>query len=247
MNLSAVNAALKGMPPEDVIRWAVAEFGNRIALQASMQKTAGVLMHMVSLIAPEMEVIFVDTGVHFPETLALRDEFARRYGLNIRSYAPARSFDEQHDEFGRHLHLFDGAANSPGYQECCRLRKEEPFLRAVQGRFDAVIGGLMREEGGAREFIATVSEDSRISGYKVYPLAFWDKSAVDSYTVRHGLPVHPLYVQGYASIGCHTCTTPVMPGESKRAGRWRHIHEANPALADKPLYCGINLEDRKTS
>jgi len=211
-----------------------------------MQKTACVLMHMVSRVAPAVEVIFVDTGAHFPETLALRDEYEQRFGLKIRTFAPALSFAEQREQFGRDLYQFDDEFDPPGYRECCRIRKEEPFLGAVRGRFDCVIGGLMRTEGGARRNIPILSEDPRFGGWKLYPLARWSNDDVEKYLAAHSLPVHPLYAHGYTSIGCHYCTTPVQPGESQRAGRWRHIREAHPErYGSTGLYCGINIEDRK--
>lgn len=249
LDLAIVNEQLRTKSPQEILRWAAETFGPRLALQSSMQKTAGVLMHMMQQIHPTTEIIFVDTGVHFPETLEIRDEFIRRYGMNIQTYSPKLTFDEQYDKFGRYLHETDDSRDNVtlGYRHCCRLRKEEPFIAAVKGRFDAVIGGLMREEGGARKDIEVVTWDDRIQAYKIYPLAYWSTSAVDAYTAEHDLPVHPLYAKGYGSIGCWTCTTPVRPGEDKRAGRWRHIAEQKGAEKAEPIYCGINLEDMKGS
>jgi phosphoadenosine phosphosulfate reductase len=245
IDLNRANEELEGKSPADILRWAVATFGDRFALQSSMQKSAGVLMHMLSEIAPTTEIIFVDTGVHFRETLDVRDAFIRRFGLNIRTYHPHESLPDQNLRHGRDLHLHDDAIDPPGYRECCRLRKEEPYLQAVRGRFDAVAGGLTREEGGARSDIRIVSDDPRVDGYKIYPLAAWTEAMIDDYTRTHSLPLHRLYSFGYPSIGCFTCTTPVRPGEPRRAGRWRHIREANPKLAGSQLYCGINLADKR--
>jgi phosphoadenosine phosphosulfate reductase len=245
LDIAKVNAQLRAMAPEEIVRWAIAQFGSRLAVQSSMQKTAGVLMHMISRMAPSTEVIFVDTGVHFPETLQTRDEFVRRYGVNIQTYHPEKTFEQQREQYGRDLCLYDSDTGAPGYQLCCELRKEVPYLAAVRGRFDAVIGGLMRAEGGARVNTQVISYDPRLEVYKIYPLAFASAEFVDGYTAEHGLPVHPLYAKGYASIGCAPCTTPLRPGESKRAGRWRHIREAGNMGADAHLYCGINFEDRR--
>lgn len=220
-------------------------FGDRLAVQASMQKTAGVLMHIGWTLNPNIDIIFVDTGVHFRETLSVRDEFINRFGMNILSFEPERTFEEQYADFGRHLYLNDdtspGAA--PGYRYCCMLRKEQPFVNAVKGKYDGIVGGLTRAEGGRRAATQVLHWDSRIDAYKIYPLAYASESFVDDYTKEYDLPVHPLYAKGYQSIGCFTCTTPVKPGEDKRAGRWRHIREGNPELQAQPLYCGINLED----
>ncbi|MGB9691455.1 MAG: phosphoadenylyl-sulfate reductase [Candidatus Sumerlaeaceae bacterium] len=245
--LQQANEHLEGLAPEDIIRWSLAKFGStRVAAQASMQKTSCVLMHMISRLAPELAIIFVDTGVHFPETLELRDEYARRFNLRIVTYTPELSFEEQCERYGRHLYLFDDEFDPPGYRECCHLRKEIPFLQAVRGKFACVIGGLTRAEGGPRSSIPILSEDPRFDGYKLYPLANWTEQDVEDYIARYELPVHPLYAKGYASIGCSCCTTPIRPGEPLRAGRWRHIREAHPhRYGTSGLYCGINLEDKR--
>jgi phosphoadenosine phosphosulfate reductase len=245
LNLEEINAQLRDATPEQIIRWAVETFGDRLALQSSMQKTAGVLMHMLSGISPDTEVVFIDTGVHFMETLDMRDEFIRRYGVNIKTYKPELSFDEQYSHYGHYLHEVDDTTDAKlaGYRMCCRLRKEMPFVAAVRGRFDAIMSGLMRSEGGARGKVDVVSWDSRIDAYKINPLAHWSPAQVEAYTKEHDIPVHPLYAKGYPSIGCWTCTTPVQPGEDQRAGRWRHIREKGTART-APIYCGINFEDR---
>jgi len=246
LNLQELNEELRYKTPHQIVRWVSEVFGDRLAMQSSMQKTAGVLMHMVSQIAPETEVIFVDTGVHFPETLELRDEFAQRFGLKIKTYSPPLSFDEQYNQTGYYMHEVDDTSNDTraGYRACCRLRKELPFIDAVQGKFDAVISGLMRHEGGARGNVDVISWDKRIKAYKVNPLAYWTPAHLEAYTAEHELPVHKLYGKGFPSIGCWTCTTPVMPGEDARAGRWRHIKEKNSELRGTPIYCGINFEDK---
>jgi phosphoadenosine phosphosulfate reductase len=246
LNLNELNEEFRTKSPEDILRWAAETFGDRLAVQASMQKTAGVLMHMISRIAPATEVIFVDTGVHFLETLELRDEFQRRYGINVKTYSPEKTFDQQREEFGRDLYLTDDTkpGSEPGYRHCCLLRKEQPFIKAVKGRFDAVAGGLMREEGAARRNTEVLNWDARIEAYKIYPLAFWTSEQVDVYTRAYNLPVHPLYELNFLSIGCHTCTTAVRPGEDRRAGRWRHIREGSDGAISSPLYCGINFEDK---
>ena len=241
IDIAAANTELRGSSPSDIIAWAARTFGPRLAAQASMQKSAGMIMHLLSRIAPDTEVIFVDTGVHFKETLELRDEFARRYGVNIRTFAPEQSFEEQRASFGKHLYLHDDDKDPPGYRECCRLRKEVPFVQAVRGRFDAVLGGLTRDEGGARAHIEVVSHDPRIDAYKIYPLAHCSEADIDRYTQENSLPVHPLYARGFASIGCETCTTPIKPGEPQ-AGRPLAAHPRGepgpcgpgPLLRDQP-------------
>jgi len=204
-------------------------------------------MHMVHADVPGIPVLFADTGVHFTETNDLRNLYAERFNLNIETLLPERSFEQQYADFGRYLHESDDSLDrtEPGYNHCCYLRKEVPFVAAVKGRFDAVIGGLMRAEGGRRGNTDIVGYDPRIDAYKIYPLAYATDEEVDRYVASNELPLHPLYAKGYTSIGCLTCTTPVLPGEDRRAGRWRHISEKKPAGEQVPLYCGINLGERK--
>src|SRR4051812_35680735 len=105
LHLDEVNRELATKSPVEILQWADDTFGSRLALQSSMQKTAGVLMHMITQISPETEIVFVDTGVHFPETLAVRDVFINKFGANIKTYAPQKTLDEQKLEYGRHLYL----------------------------------------------------------------------------------------------------------------------------------------------
>jgi phosphoadenosine phosphosulfate reductase len=238
LDLAAINAELEPKSPQDILKWVEQTFGSRAALQSSMQKTASALSHMIHVQGFQADVLFVDTGVHFAETLATRDALSGKYGLRTLTLKPEKSFEEQRQEYGRDLYLKEG-----DYQICCQLRKEDPFVGWVQGRYDAVVGGLMRSEGGRRSAIQIVSKDERVEVYKIYPLANWDEDQVDAYNLEHEVPVHPLHLQGYPSIGCLTCTTPVRHGEDQRAGRWRHIREA----LEEPvthLYCGINREDK---
>src|SRR5690606_8316285 len=157
------------------------------------QRTGCVLMHMVSRIATPVPVLFVDTGVHFSQTLELRDKYASDYGLQVETLLPERSFEEQYADFGRYLHEADDSLDrtEPGYNHCCYLRKEVPFVGAVKGRFDAIIGGLMRAEGGRRMNTEIVTYDPRIDAYKIYPLAYATDEQVDEYITRNELPMHP--------------------------------------------------------
>ncbi len=238
LNLDAVNQQLENQSPRQILEWVWKTFGKRAALQSSMQKTASTLSHLIYSLDMKIDVLFVDTGVHFPETLQTRDLLAQKYNLNVITLHPARTMEEQRQDYGRDLYMADG-----DYQICCELRKEAPFLGWVRGRYDAVIGGLMRSEGGKRSRIRIIGEDDRMDAYKIYPLANWDEEKVDEYNERHEVPVHPLHFLSFPSIGCSTCTTPVAPGENPRAGRWRHIREAQE-IPVTHLYCGINREDK---
>lgn len=209
-------------------------FGADALLLASMQKTSGILMHMIHRVGGRIRVIFVDTQYHFPETLALRDEFIRRYGISIETVLPDLTPDEQREKYGCELYEF-----VDGQPTCCNLRKEVPFLKHAAG-FRASLSGLMRGEGGKRGELKPVGFDRRLSIPTFHPIFDWSFEDVDAYTKEHDLPVHPLYEKNYLSIGCAPCTTPVLPGEDRRAGRWRHLRTAD---GNQPIYCNINYSD----
>lgn len=204
-------------------------------LLTSLQKPSSVLMHMVSRIGAQTTLLFVDTQFHFPETLAFRDEFAAKYGLKIETVYPELTPKQQLEKYGREL--YNDADEQPN---CCFMRKEEPYLKAAKGRASATISSLMRAEGGKRAAIEPIGFDKRLGVPSFCPIFDWTEERIEEYTRQHGLPVHPLYAKGYLSIGCAPCTTPVLPGEDKRAGRWRHLKTAG---GEQPQYCNINFTD----
>lgn len=235
-NLKEVNHLLGALSAEDRILYSVERFGKTAILLSSMQKTASVLMHIFFKQNLQNEVLFVDTGFHFHETLALRDRFIREYGLNIVTLYPAETPEEQEEEFGAKLHK-----TSDGQPSCCDIRKGQPFVRYMKDQgHQLVIGGLRWAEGGARKRSDYLSEDPRFSGYKLNPILDWTDDQTDEYLHEHNIPVHPLHSCGYPSIGCQCCTTPVMPDEDRRAGRWRHLRKHGE---DAPVYCRINYSE----
>ncbi|HEY4511738.1 MAG TPA: phosphoadenylyl-sulfate reductase [Candidatus Paceibacterota bacterium] len=233
------------MSARKIIVEASAYYGDRLALLVSMQKTSGVLIRMVSFIAPSTHIIFVDTGVHFPETLEMIRKYEREYGVCITVYRPEETFEQQAQRYSGPLHLHDDEQfpERLGFRHCCQLRKERPFINAVKGRFEAVLSGRRRSSGGLRKKLELVEHDSRFNGSIIHPLLSWTDEMVDEYITANKVPVHPLHAKGYTSIGCAPCTTPVRDGEDPRAGRWRHIREAREK--SDHLYCGINQSDTK--
>ena len=233
---TSANEDLRHLRAEDRIGWAVERFGPEAILLSSMQKTASVLMHMFHRLDLENEIVFVDTGFHFHETLGFRDEFMRRFRLNIVTIYPERTPEEQEAKFGSKLHLC-----VDGQKECCRLRKEEPFLDYVRssGKRLQMIGAR-RADGGRRANVEPIAFDRRTNGYAFHPIFDWSDAKVEEYLAEHEAPVHPLHAQSYPSIGCACCTTKVEPGEDPRAGRWRHLRSEDE---EGPTYCGINFTD----
>lgn len=242
IDLDAMNELLESLSPQEILRWASDTFGASLCLQSSMQRRTSALVHMLgSEGLQHVPVLFVDTGFHFAETLALRDELASRYGLHMVTLRSEIDPESQRAFFGRDLY-----ASPDDYKLCCELRKVRPFLQAAR-QYDAVISGLQRAQGGSRRAVEVVTWDPRIEAYKIHPLAAWSHAQVDAYNDAHDVPVNALHALGYPSIGCEPCTTPVAPGEPERAGRWRHIRELLEAAetgADGELYCEINWVDR---
>ena len=184
----------------------------RVALVSSFGAESVVLLHLVSVIAPETPVLFVDTRMLFPETLDYQRDLAHRLHLcDIRTIR-ARHPRVAHEDPDGTLHQFNTDA-------CCAVRKVEPLERAL-GEFDGWITGRKRYQGNGRETV-DFFEAEGATRIKVNPLAHWGRADIEEYMVENRLPRHPLVAKGYPSIGCAPCTSPVAPGEDPRAGRWR--------------------------
>ena len=200
--LAELNDTFESWPASKIIGWAVENFGHHLAMSASM--TDAVLIDLATKVDPAIEVIFIDTGYHFPETLATVEEVRRHYGLNLRMMTVARQQEE----------LWEADP-----ENCCSAVKVGQLDRALAAK-DAWMSGLRRNESDTRASAPIVSRDLR-GLVKVNPLATWSDDDVEAYIDDHDIIVNPLTKQGYPSIGCMPCTTPVAPGEDPRAGRWR--------------------------
>lgn len=229
-DLIPLNKAFEDSSPEDLLRWAKETFGDRVATLSAMQMAGSVVCHMVHRLELNVPVLFVDTGVNFQETLETRDRIAREYGLQVITLMPRLTMEEQTREFGV-LYL-----DVDGQKKCCHMRKNEPLLTA-KGRFDALVGSLRRADGGRRDLCSIIGIDMEMNCLRINPLANFTNEQLDEYIAKHQVIVNPLHHQGFSTIGCNRCTTPVLPNEPKRAGRWRH-------LGPWSVYCGINPTDR---
>lgn len=192
------------------LRWAVETFGEGFVVASSMADA--VLVHLASSVAPGVEVLFLDTGYHFAETLGTRDAVATAYPVEVSTVLPLLSVEQQDARFGPDLWARDPDA-------CCAIRKVEPLERALSG-YAAWASGMRRDEAVTRRAIDVVGWDARRGLVKLNPLAAWTEDDVARYADEHGVLVNPLRQIGYASIGCEPCTRPVAPGEDGRAGRW---------------------------
>ncbi|MEO2035734.1 MAG: phosphoadenylyl-sulfate reductase [Planctomycetaceae bacterium] len=228
-DLIDLNRTFEDRTPEELLEWAHGTFGARLAALSSMQRAGCVICHMLQSIPVKMPVLFVDTGVLFEETLATRDRMIVEYGLELRTLTPEKTMEQQTTELGV-LYL-----SPEGQKECCELRKSAP-LDAVKDQFDALIGSLRRADGGQRGSCPVLAVDPRLNVLRINPLVNFTDEQMDEYTNQSEVITNPLHHQGYSSIGCNRCTTPVMPGEPRRAGRWRH-------LGPWSVYCGINPTD----
>ncbi|QXC62690.1 phosphoadenylyl-sulfate reductase [Aquihabitans sp. G128] len=211
--LAELNDEFERLPASKIIQWGVDNFGHHLAMSASM--TDSVLIDLATKIDPAIEVIFIDTGYHFPETLATVEQVRRRYGLNLRMMTVARQEEE----------LWQADP-----ENCCSAVKVGQLDRALASK-DAWMSGLRRKEAATRESAPIVSRDLR-GLVKLNPIANWTDQDVDDYIAQHDIIVNPLTLQGYPSIGCMPCTTPVAPGEDPRAGRWRNSDKTE---------CGLHL------
>ena len=206
-----LNQTLEGLSTEEILSKALLEiFPNRIAVVSSFGAESAVLLDLVARVDRDTPVIFMDTGMHFPETLAYRDMLIDRLRLtNVQSFNPLQaelaSADPEADLWRRDTNA------------CCDVRKVRPLDRALEG-YDAWISGRKRFQSQTRSGLSHFEQDER--HIKINPLADWDAERIDEYYMNFGLPRHPLFHEGYLSIGCRNCTAKPKPGEDARSGRW---------------------------
>jgi phosphoadenosine phosphosulfate reductase len=193
-----------------VLRWAGETFGADFAVTSSMAD--GLLAHLAGRAVPGVDVVFLDTGLHFVETIGTRDWIAHALPVNVVNVQPEQTVAEQDREFGPRLYERDPDL-------CCGLRKVQP-LAATLSRYVAWCSGVRRDESASRSATRLVDWDAKREMIKINPLAAWTDAEVDAYIAEHQVPVNPLRELGFASIGCAPCTRAVAPGEDPRAGRW---------------------------
>ncbi|MDQ6642119.1 MAG: phosphoadenylyl-sulfate reductase [Actinomycetota bacterium] len=219
--VSNVGAELELAPAEVIIEWAAATFGERFCVTSSMADA--VLAHLAAKVAPGLDVVFLDTGFHFAETIGTRDAVEATMPLNLINITPKQTVAEQDAEYGKDLYDRDPDL-------CCALRKVRPLQEALAG-YDAWATGLRRAETHNRVIAPVVGWDEQKQKVKVSPLARWSDDDVERYIADNGVLVNPLKYDGYPSIGCWPCTRRVAPGEDARAGRW---------AASNKTECGIH-------
>lgn len=226
-DVDALNARFEGVDTAEMMKAVLQEkLLGRVALVSSFGAESAVLIHLVAQAAPETPVLFLETGKHFPETLAYRDDLTERLGINLVNTFPDADTITKRDETGlRWSYDPDG---------CCEIRKVIPLDKALAD-YDASITGRKGFQSGTRSGLPRFELDGASGRIKWNPLASWTKTDLDAYFEAHNLPRHPLEEQGYLSIGCAPCTSKVAPGEDARSGRWKGWEKVE---------CGIHLPSK---
>ena len=220
-------ASLAGRAPHEILARAVERFP-RMTFATGFGVEGCVLIDVIARHDLPIDIFTLDTGLLFPETVALWRRLQERYERTIRAVRPRRSVAEQGAEFGERL--WERAPDL-----CCGMRKVLP-LRAELSGFDAWVSAIRRDQTRERAATSVVEWDSKFALVKVSPLADWSSEDVWSYVRANDVPYNPLHERGYPSIGCLPCTTPVFPGEDPRAGRWRGLERKE---------CGIHSRSER--
>ena len=200
-DLARVNARLEGASALDVLRWTFDTFDDDVVVACSFEDV--VLAHLVHCLRPEIPVTFLDTGGHFAETLEFVARVERDWGLRVERLTPPPAAD----------------AWPCGTAECCQWRKVVPLAAALAGRA-AWVSAIKRVDAPTRAATPVVGWDEKFQLVKVSPLAAWNDDDVAAYLAMHELPIHPLWSEGYTSIGCAATSQRPLEGEGRRSGRW---------------------------
>ncbi|HJQ44311.1 MAG TPA: phosphoadenylyl-sulfate reductase [Jatrophihabitantaceae bacterium] len=201
---------LEGASALEILGWADEQFGSSWAVASSMADA--VVPSLAAKVHPGIDILFLDTGYHFAETIGTRDAVAATLPVNVRTLTAKQSVEQQDASFGARLY-----ERNP--DQCCALRKVMP-LRAALKDYTAWASGLRRDELTSRADVRVVEWDEQRSMVKLNPIAAWTQDDVDRYIAENGILVNPLLFDGYGSIGCWPCTRRLKPGEDARAGRW---------------------------
>ena len=210
--LDEASARLELAEPQDILRWTTERFAPRFTMATAFGPEGMVLIHMLAEIAPATPIFNLDTGYQFQETLELREEVKRRYGIDVELKQPATTVEQYEQMHGGPLYR-----TNP--DQCCFDRKVKVLHQAVLG-MHAWMSAIRRDQSPDRAKAPIVGWDKKFGLVKISPLANWTKKDVWKLITKHDIPYNPLHDQGYTSIGCWPCTRAVLLGEDERAGRW---------------------------
>ena len=217
LDQTIASGTLESKSAQEIITWAVKQFGDRVALASSFGAEDVAIIHMLAQATPKPRIFTLDTGRLNQETYDVMDKIRERYGVTLEVMFPDRGTVEQMVR-EKGLNLFYQSIENR--KLCCGVRKVEPLNRALK-TVEAWITGLRRDQVVTRTAIKKVDRDVDHGGIvKINPLAEWTWDQTLSYVKQHAIPYNVLHDQGYPSIGCAPCTRAIKPGEDVRAGRW---------------------------
>lgn len=223
---------LEGHSAVEILRWASRQYGPKLTFAAALGAECCVVIDLIGQHKLPIDVFTLDTGVLFPETYALWRALEDRYAVTIRAVRPEQTIDAQANAHGPTLWERDP-------DRCCDLRKVRPLKNALAG-FGAWITAIRRDQTPERATAQVVEQDRRFGLVKINPLVAWTHDDVWAHIYANDVPTNALHARGYPSIGCQPCTSPVVPGEDPRSGRWRGVAKKE---------CGLHLAppDGKTA
>jgi phosphoadenosine phosphosulfate reductase len=213
---------LEGASALEILAWADEHFGSTWCVTSSMEDA--VVPHLASRVRPGVDVVFLDTGYHFAETIGTRDAVEATLPVTLKTITPRQTVAEQDASFGARLY-----ERNP--DQCCALRKVTPLRNALRD-YRAWASGLRRDEAVGRREVRVIEWDARRSMVKINPIATWTQHDVDSYVAENGVLLNPLLFDGYGSVGCAPCTRRIKPGEDSRAGRWAGMSKTECGIHD---------------
>jgi phosphoadenosine phosphosulfate reductase len=213
-------AELDGASAQDLLRWTDENFGGNYVVASNMQDA--VLIDLAAKVRSGVDVLFLDTGYHFVETIGTRDAVEAVYDINIVNVTPEHTVAEQDALLGKNLFARDP-------NECCRLRKVAPLGKALRG-YSAWVTGLRRVEAPTRANAPLISWDKAFGLVKINPLAAWTDEDMQHYIDTNDVLVNPLVYEGYPSIGCAPCTAKPVEGADPRSGRWQGLSKTECGL-----------------
>ena len=241
--IETLNQEFESADPHEILAWAVENFPDTLAMSSSFQTQSIPLLHIVKEIAPKMPIYFLDTGMHFWDTLFFREHIGQIWDLNIIDLRPDEKWRTVLRHFGSDLPQTD-----PNL--CCYIRKVQPMQKAMDG-LNAWITGIRRDQTENRAY-AKILETKRDGLLRIAPLLNWSAQQVWDYIAKHDLPTHPLPYSQYPSIGCKPCTRAIQRGENERAGRWEgkgktecglHTEMFNQNVTESGFMVNLNTGD----
>lgn len=205
---------------EELLRWVDENFSGHYVVASNMQDA--VLVEMAAKVRPGVDVLFLDTGYHFAETIGTRDAVEAVYGVNVVNVTPEQTVADQDRLVGKDLFASDAA-------RCCNLRKVQPLSKALKG-YSAWVTGIRRVEAPTRANAPLISFDEAFGLVKINPIAAWSDEQMQEYIEANGILVNPLVDEGYPSIGCAPCTQKPVEGADPRSGRWAGLAKTECGL-----------------